>query len=109
MTTFRDTSTSPSKSTTPYSPIRGEAAAYVAALRSLESRSPWTMTTGRDSSGDYFVSFVTSEFSEPVLLKSSSRRQLMLLIHLLVKHWDAMSSPATDPASGVGEGRSEER
>lgn len=68
-----------------------EAAEYVAALRSLGSLSPWTMTTGQASSGDYFVSFATSEFSERVTLRSSSRQQLTSLIHLLVEHWDEIS------------------
>lgn len=64
---------------------------FAEALQRLESRSPWTMTTGRDSSGDYFVSFVTREFSERVTLKSLSRQQLTSLILLLDAHWDEMS------------------
>lgn len=65
-------------------------AAYAASLQSLENLSPWTMTTGQELSGDYFVSFVTKEFSERVTLKSSSKQQLTLLIRLLEEHWDEM-------------------
>jgi len=65
-------------------------AGYVGALRKLEERSPWIMITGRDSSGDFYVSFVTKEYSERVTLKSSSKQQLTLLIHLLAQHWDEM-------------------
>src|SRR5678815_1627554 len=72
-------------------PSREGGVEFVAALQRLESRLLWTMTTGRDSSGDYFVSFVTREFSERVTLKSSSRPQLTLLIRLLDAHWDEMS------------------
>lgn len=72
-------------------------AAYAASLQSLANHSPWTMTTGQDSLGAYFVSFVTSEFSERVTLKSSSKRQLTFLIHLLEEHWDEMLSLQEDP------------
>ena len=72
-------------------------AAYADAIQSLVSHSLWTMTTGQESSGDYFVSFVISEFSERVTLKSSSKPQLTSLILLLVEHWDEMSSPPADP------------
>jgi hypothetical protein len=71
-------------------------AEYVAALRRLESLSPWTMTTGRDSSGDFFVSCVIREFSERVALKSSSRPLLTWLILQLVKRWEETLSPPAD-------------
>lgn len=61
-----------------------EDAVFAGVLQRLVNLSPWIMTTGRDSSGDYYVSFVIREFLEPVTLKSSSRRLLMLQILLHV-------------------------
>ena len=66
-------------------------AEYADALLKLESRSPWTMTTGRDSSEAYFVSFAINEFLAPVGLRSLSKRQLTFLILQLVEHWEEMS------------------
>lgn len=84
---------------------RAEDVAYVAALQKLESHSPWTMTTGQDIYGDFFVSFVTKEFSERVTLKSSSRRRLTSLILLLVEHWEEMSLLLADLANVGNHGR----
>jgi hypothetical protein len=69
---------------------------YVAALRRLESRSPWTMTTGVDTFGAYFVSFVIREFSGRVTLKFLSKRQLTSAILLLDESWEEMSSLLDD-------------
>jgi hypothetical protein len=76
---------------TPSWPSKKAGVVFVVESRSLESLSLWTMTTGRDSSGDYFASFVISEFSERVTLKCSSKPLLTSLTLLLVEHWGEMS------------------
>lgn len=71
-------------------------AEFADALRSLANLSQSITIMPQDLYGDYFVSFVTSESSAPVTLKSSSKPQLTLLILLLVKHWDEMSLRPVD-------------